>query len=106
MLGCLLDTIMLRCGALGPAADPEDSCSLRTVKPDPAQEGSEAHTLSEALIFYPAVSKDSGKQKVLQEGAKQKARTPSAPIRVLHQTKGISPKETHQGEGKLQTAAV
>lgn len=84
---------MLRCGALGPAADPEDSCSLGTMKPDPAQEGSEAHALSEPLIFYPTASKDSGKQKVLQEGDEQKARTLSSPIQVLHQSKGISSKE-------------
>lgn len=47
------------------------------LKPDPAQEGSEAHTHthSAALIFYLTASQDSGKQKVLQEGAKQKART-------------------------------
>lgn len=97
MLDWLLDTIMLRCGALGPAADPEDSCSLETVKPDPAQEGSEAHTLSEALIFYPTARKNSGKQKVLQEGAEQKARTLSAPSRVLHPTKGISLMEKPKG---------
>lgn len=90
-MGCLLDAITLRCGALGPAADPKDSCSLGTVKPDPAQEGSKAHTLSEPLIFYPTASKDSGKQKVLQERAKQRAR-------IIRQ-KGFP-----QREAKLQTA--
>lgn len=88
---------MLRCGALGPAADPEDSCSLQTVKPEPAQEGSEAHTLSDALIFYPTATKDSRKPRVLQEGGKEKAGTLSSPIRMLHLTKGISPKEKPKG---------
>lgn len=81
---------MLRCGVLGPTADPKDSCSLGTVKPDPAQEGSGgAHTLSEALIFYPTASKDTEKSYFRKEPNRKPEpqqnpnRTPSSPTRVL-----------------------